>query len=112
MRPRWGRILAALVVASVTIVAVWFAFSLFQPFKGEGEGRVRVVVPEGANLEGIADLLEDTGVIGSSTFFELRARLTGRSGDLKPGPYRLREDMSFSAALDAPSGDRHRTSSW
>ena len=39
-------------------------------------------------------------MISSAGFFELRARLSGRSGDLKPGSYELREDMSFTAALD------------
>ena len=45
-------------------------------------------------------MLEDNGVISNAGFFELRARLAGRSGDLKPGSFQLREDMSFTAALD------------
>ena len=40
-------------------------------------------------------MVEDAG------FFQLRARLTGHSDDLRPGSYELRQDMSFSAALDA-----------
>ena len=77
-------------------------FSLFQPFKGEAEGQaVSLRIPEGASLGRIADQLEAEGVISSSGFFQLRARLSGASGDLKPGAYRLSEDMSFSAALDA-----------
>ena len=31
----------------------------------------------------------------SAGFFQLRARLAGHSGDLKPGSYELRKDMSF-----------------
>ena len=61
---------------------------------------VRVSIPQGATLGDIADLLEERGVVASAGFFELRARLAGRSGDLKPGSYELRKDMSFSAALD------------
>ena len=39
--------------------------------------------------------------MSSSTFFQLRARLAGRSNDLKPGTYTLRADMSYGAALKA-----------
>jgi UPF0755 protein len=91
---------AALIVGAVAVAAAWFLLSLFEPFKGEGEGRVRVVVPKGASLGRIAELLERQGVVSSSSFFKLRARLSGRSDDLKPGAYRLRRDMSFAAALD------------
>ena len=76
--------------------------SLYQPFKGDGEGEdVRVVVPRGASLGQIGDLLEQRGVISSSFFFQTRARLPARSSDLKPGSYRLKRDMSNAAALDA-----------
>ena len=100
-RRHWGRLVAALVAAALFIGAGWFLVSLFQPFHGDGEGDVRVVVPRGSSLGDIADLLERKGVISNAGFFELRARLAGRSGDLKPGPYTLRGDMSFVAALDA-----------
>jgi UPF0755 protein len=98
---RWGRIVAALVALVLASAAGWVLVSLFQPFHGDGEGDVRVVVPRGSSLGDIADLLERKGVIADAGFFELRARLTGRSGDLKPGPYTLRGDMSYVAALDA-----------
>ena len=100
-RPRWGRIAALLVVLVVLVGVAWFIVSLFQPFAGDGGDPVRVVVPRGSSTEEIADLLEERGVVSSSSFFQLRARLAGRSEDLKPGSYRLREDMSFTAALDA-----------
>jgi UPF0755 protein len=100
-RPRrWGRLLALGVVLVILAGAAWFANSLFQPFAGDGEGNVRVVIPQGATLGDIADLLEQEGVIANASFFELRTRLSGRSGDLKPGPYDLRNDMSYTAVLD------------
>jgi UPF0755 protein len=92
------------VVATLLVLigaATFFALSLFQPFKGEGGQQVRVMVPRGASLDEIAELLERRRIVSSSFFFQTRARLSGRSGDLKPGSYRLREGMSYSAVLDA-----------
>jgi UPF0755 protein len=99
--PRWGRIVAGAIVLVVLAGVGWVLASLFQPFKGDGQGRaVRVSIPTGATLGDIAQLLEQKGVITSAGFFELRARLEGRSGELKPGSYEMREDMSYAAALD------------
>jgi UPF0755 protein len=100
--PRWGRMLAALMAFVALGAAAWFLLSLFQPFHGDGKDpQVRIVIPQGATLGEIADLLESNGVIRGAGFFELRARLAGRSGDLKPGRYELRQDLSYMAALDA-----------
>jgi UPF0755 protein len=99
-RPRVGRLVALGALLLVIAGVAWFAISLFQPFKGDGEGEVRVTIPQGASLGEIADMLEEKGVVSSSSFFQLRARLAGRSGNLKPGNYTLARDMSFIAALD------------
>jgi peptidoglycan lytic transglycosylase G len=98
--PRWGRMIVLGIVLAIAAVGAWFLNSLFQPFKGDGEGRVAVAIPQGASLGEIADVLEQRGVVSSSTFFQLRARLAGRTGELKPGHYTLARDMSFSAVLD------------
>jgi UPF0755 protein len=98
--PRWGRIVALGVLLLILAGVAWFANALFQPFAGDGEGTVRVTVPQGATLGDIAEMLEKEGVIDSASFFELRARLSGRDGDLRPGPYELREDMPYTAVLD------------
>jgi uncharacterized YceG family protein len=98
--PRWGRLIALVAVVAVAVGVAWFSISLFQPFKGEGEGEVRVRIPEGSSLGDIAELLEEQGVVSSSSFFQLRARLAGRSGDLKPGRYTLARDMRYVAVLD------------
>ena len=60
-----------------------------------------MTIPRGSSLTQIADRLEQAGVVEDAGFFQLRARLTGHSDDLRPGSYELRKDMSFSAALDA-----------
>ncbi|MGN6188887.1 MAG: endolytic transglycosylase MltG [Conexibacter sp.] len=102
-RRRWGaRIAAALVIAAVVLIG-WFLWSVYQPGKGDGSGRVVVRVPSGASVSQIGDLLASRGVIDSSSFFKLRAKLSGAGGDLKSGTFTLREGMSYGAALDALS---------
>jgi UPF0755 protein len=89
------------VLAAVAILAAWILLSLFQPFKGDGEGTVAVTIPRGAGVGEIADLLEERSVISSGFWFEARTTLAGARGDLKPGIYNLRRDMSYGAAIDA-----------
>ena len=97
----WARRAAALASLLVSGAAVWFVLSLLQPFTGRGSGSVTVAIPSGAGVGEIGDILDRRGVVSSSFFFGLRARLDGDSGDLKPGVYHLRHGMSYTAALDA-----------
>jgi uncharacterized YceG family protein len=98
----WGRRIAALILLAIVGVAAWFLISLFQPFGGgSGSGEVTVTIPRGASVSDIGDVLAKNKVVSSSFFFELRARLAGDSGDLKPGVYKLKEGMSYSTALDS-----------
>ena len=88
-------------IALAGLLLVYAAFAFLQPFGNEGEGRVRVVIPRGAGVGDIAEILDDRGVVSSALFFNARATLGGRRGDLKPGVYSLRQGMSYGAALDA-----------
>jgi peptidoglycan lytic transglycosylase G len=96
-RRRFG-LIAVLVLA---LAAVWFLWSLFEPFHGDGAGPVAVTIPQKSGVGDIGSLLERKGVISSSFFFDIRATLAGKRSDLKPGAYMLRHDMSYSAALSA-----------
>jgi UPF0755 protein len=89
-------------VVAVLFVA-WFLFELFQPFHSTGSGRVAVTIPKGASVGEIGDLLDKKGVIDDSTFFQIRTRLEGKSGNLYSGHYTLAHGMSYAAALDALS---------
>lgn len=100
-RGRGRRILPLLALATIGLLAIWFLLSLYQPFGGDGNGQVRVMIPQGSGVGAIADVLADRGVISSPFFFKARARVSGRGGDLKAGTFRLRKDMSYAAVLDA-----------
>lgn len=57
--------------------------------RGGGEKPVTVTVEKGDTLSSVADKLDEAGVIGSSTLFELQARVRGDDTQLKPGQYEL-----------------------
>lgn len=96
-----GRILGvgALLLGVLVLVAIWFMFSVFQPGKGDGGGKVAVRIPAGGGLSDIATRLDKAGVVSSPFFFKLRARIDGHTSDLKPGNYVLRKDMAYGDVL-------------
>lgn len=93
------RIFAAIALLFVA----WFLVELFQPFHGAGSGRVAVTIPAGAGVSEIGDLLGEKGVIDSSTFFQIRARLEGKSSEFYSGHFTLAHEMSYGEAIDALS---------
>jgi UPF0755 protein len=62
-----------------------------------------VDIPRGASASQIGSILARRGVVDSGFFFELRAFIEGRRGDLHSGRFLLRHDMSYAAALAALS---------
>ena len=81
--------------------ALWFVVSLFQPFAGDGGDRKTVTIKPASSVGDIGSTLSEEGIVSSGFFFELRATLSGKRGDLKPGTYTLEEDMSYSDAIAA-----------
>jgi UPF0755 protein len=99
-RSVWRGVLGAILLLAL-IAGLVFAALLFQPFGGDGEGNATVVIPRGATIGQIGDVLAEKDVVSRSSLFALRARLAGKAGDIKAGTYRLRHGMSYAAALDA-----------
>jgi len=98
-----GRHPFRLVGGLVGLVVLWFLLALFQPFHGDGSGKVQVTVPKGASVSEVGDLLSEKGVIDGSTMFQIRATIGGKRSELYAGSFTLAEGMSYGAALDALS---------
>jgi UPF0755 protein len=98
-----GRHPFRLVGAIVAVLLLWFLFALFQPFHGDGSGRVQVTIPKGSSVSEVGDLLGEKGVIDSSTLFQVRVTLDGKRSELYPGHFTLAHGMSYGAAIDALS---------
>ncbi|UTI62535.1 endolytic transglycosylase MltG [Paraconexibacter antarcticus] len=94
------RIVPAFLVL-VLLVAAYGANKIWQPFHGDGHGRVQVVVPEGSGAKQIGDQLVKAGVVDNATIFSLRARLAGKRDRLRSGVHVLKLDMSYGDAIDA-----------
>ncbi|HTZ88090.1 MAG TPA: endolytic transglycosylase MltG [Solirubrobacteraceae bacterium] len=94
---------AALVALVLAAALVWFLISLFEPFAGEGSGRVIVTIPKGSSASKVGSILAREGVVSSGFFFDLRALVEGKRGSLHSGRFELKHDMSYSAAIDALS---------
>ena len=102
-------VFAALAVLVAALLVIWFFASLFQPLEGDGSGNARVVISKGAGVGDIGDELERRGVVSSSFFFSLRARLSGKGDDL-PGTFTLKEGMSYAPRWTCSPRARQRTS--
>jgi uncharacterized YceG family protein len=87
--------------ALVLLAALWFLFSLFQPFAGSGGATRTVTIKPNSSVGDIASQLAKEGIVSNGFFFELRATLSGKRGALKPGTYTLREDMPFEDTIAA-----------
>ena len=100
-RRRWlRRFVVLLLILALAAVAV-FAFMLYQPFHGKGYDAVVVKIPPGSSAGDIGNLLSAKGVVESSFFFALRARLEGDRGKLRAGTYTLKRSMPYKDALAA-----------
>ena len=85
------------------LFALWFLGALFQPFHGDGSGKVQVTVPKGSSVSEVGDLLSDRDVIDSSTLFQVRVTLAGKRSEIYSGHFTLAHNMSYGAAIDALS---------
>jgi UPF0755 protein len=85
------------------LFVLWFLFALFQPFHGDGSGRVQVTIPKGSSVSEVGDLLSEKGVIDNSTLFQVRVTLAGKRSEIYSGHFTLAHGMSYGAAIDALS---------
>jgi len=89
--------------AVAALFVLWFLAILFQPFHGDGSGKVQVTVPKGSSVSEVGDLLSEKDVIGNSTLFQVRVTLAGKRSEIYSGHFTLAHDMSYGAAIDALS---------
>ena len=92
------KLLPLSVIAVLILVAWWAIWSMLMPFGGKGSRMVEI--PKGTSAGGIGRILAQSKIIRSAVGFNLLARITGKSTELKPGAYRLSPSMPPSAIMD------------
>ncbi len=93
--------LAVLAFAVTAVVAGLLFFNANSAaVPNEVDGPVTVVIPEGTGASGIAQLLEEQGVIRSALVFSVRARLDGRASQIQAGTYELDPGLGAGKILD------------
>lgn len=97
-------LLLALLAGIVLLVA--------SALRGGEEEPVAITVEEGDTLSNVADKLDEAGVIGSSTLFELQARVRGGATQLKPGEYRIVPGESGEEILATLSSEENDVSTF
>jgi UPF0755 protein len=91
----------------VLIIVLLSLNALFQPFHGDGSGKVVVKIPKGSSVGEVGELLEKRGVISGgfivdgSTLFQARVTLSGDRSNIIAGKHVMQKDMSYGDAIDA-----------
>ena len=96
----WPRRLGLAIMAGAVLGVIAVA-GLFNAFDRPGAltGHVVLVVPKGAGVGTIGELLERHGVIASANVFKLGVRLTGNHGRLRAGEYDFPGPISARGAM-------------
>ncbi len=97
------RILGFLVVLGILVFA-WYRFEL-GAVDASSDARVSVTIPAGAGLSSIADILEEKGVIRSSTAFSWYVRVSNQDHLLRAGAYALQTSMDATQIARVLTGD-------
>ena len=59
-----------------------------------------VTIPSGSNMEEIAQILKDNGIINRPDFFITIAGMSDKDSSIKPGDHELRPDMAYETILN------------
>ncbi|STC70547.1 endolytic transglycosylase MltG [Corynebacterium pilosum] len=76
--------------------------TLSRDFEGTGNGVEQIVeIPEGSSMSALGPELEERGIVKSDAAFQTAAANNPNSANIQPGFFRLQEEMSAAAAVEA-----------
>lgn len=100
-RVRKGRVLVVVLVLGLVLGGCTAAITKLVRGPDMADGPVTVRVEEGMGAGGVAELLEEKGVIRNATVFKFQARLDDRASRIRPGSYELAPGATFDDILTA-----------
>jgi len=94
----WKRplIIAAIVIA---VLFLWYKRALGAPDVGSDK-RIPVTIEAGSSTAAIADILEEAGVIRSSTAFKWHVRLNGKAAALQAGSFVFTPSLTVAEVIE------------
>ena len=105
-RKHWFRWILALVVVLALLFGAYTAYGKVktyfngpEDYPGPGTGSVMVEIPEGADGQTIANILEDEGVVLTAEAFYQLSLVDDRFQAIQAGFYELQEEMSSDGAM-------------
>lgn len=112
----WARsVFAVLMSVTVLVGGGWFVYSkahdayiawrTTDDYIGEGTDQVEVLIPKGATITQIGDILTEDGVVRSTKAFRQAAQESGQADKLQAGRYELKKELpaetAFAMLLDS-----------
>ncbi|WMJ23434.1 endolytic transglycosylase MltG [Paludicola sp. MB14-C6] len=96
------KVMSALIIIGIAVLLSITIIFAAQDIYGMGkqDRSITIDIPEKAGVIGIADILEDTGVINSSFFFKVYYKLSKQTGSMNYGRYELNSNMSYQNIID------------
>ena len=96
---------STLIVLAVVVIAVGWSLLLGDNYVPNGdvtaEGReISFTIEAGTSVTGIAEQLEEVGLINSAFSFRTRVRLAGAEESLQAGTYQIRAGKSYDEIID------------
>lgn len=89
-----------ILIVSCVLAAVISTFLLDVTGSTRNSNTTDVLIPEGANTEKVASILEEYGLIDNVMYFRIYSRLTGADGKWQPGAFTLQADMGFPTLIE------------
>ncbi|WP_224400403.1 endolytic transglycosylase MltG [Corynebacterium poyangense] len=91
-----------LIIFAIIYIGVKITGGSSTDYRGEGNGVVQLVeIPEGSTLSQLGPGLVEKGIVKSDSAFQSAAARNPNAGNVQPGLYRLQEEMSATAAVQA-----------
>lgn len=91
-----------LLIGSMVHIGVNFLSGDVSDYQGTGNGVVQLVtIEEGATISELGPELERRNIVASNRTFQTAAYANPNAGNIKPGVYRLQEQMSATSAVAA-----------
>lgn len=89
-----------ILIISCVLAAIVSTFLLDATGAPRNSDESIVVIPDGANTELVATILENNGLIDNAMYFRIYSRLTNADGKWQPGTFPLQADMGFPTLIE------------